>query len=94
MIPTNDKPVPLGGVVTVPQPEIQIADQIHRQVAAILGTLPEDARGAIVGVGTAKGVNLAIAYKLDSGWRVGAYIGKSGWDQPIDGGVVVQKVFR
>jgi len=39
-------------------------------------------------------MNLAVAYKLDSGWSVGAYIGKSGWQQPIAGGVSVMKVFR
>ena len=87
---------PLPGVATVPTRDVPttIAASIRSSVAAVLGDLPADARGAIVGVATEKGMNLAVAYKLDSGWSVGAWVGKSGWKQPVAGGVVVQKVFR
>lgn len=85
---------PLGGVAVVTQPNISISASIREAVARELGALPDDAKGAIVGVATTKGMNLAVAYKLDSGWNVGAFIGKSGWDQPIEGGVLVQRVFR
>lgn len=85
---------PLGGVAVVTQPTISIAASIHSAVAKTLGELPEDAKGAIVGVATEKGMNIAVAYKLEKGWSVAAYIGKSGWDRPIEGGVVVQKIIR
>lgn len=85
---------PLGGVAVVTQPSISIAASIHSAVAKTLGELPPDAKGAIVAVATAKGVNLAVAWKLDKGWDVAAYIGKSGWESPIEGGVVVQKIIR
>ena len=87
---------PIAGVATVPGPMVPttISASIRSSVAAVLGDLPKDAKGAIVGVATEKGMNLAVAYKLDSGWSVGAWVGKSGWKQPVAGGVVVQKVFR
>ena len=94
MAEMNGKVVPFGGVVTVAQPDVMIANSIRKAVADVLGTLPPDAKGALVGVATDKGMNLAVAYKLDSGWSVGAYIGKAGWDRPIEGGVLVQKVFK
>lgn len=85
---------PLGGVAVVTQPNISISASIRDAVARELGALPPDAKGAIVAVATTRGVNLAFAYKLDAGWNVAAYVGKSGWDRPIEGGVVVQKVIR
>lgn len=94
MSTTNGQPVPFGGVVTVAQPEIAIAPSIRKAVADTLGTLPPDAKGAIVWVATARGMNLAAAYKLSSGWEIGAWVGKSGWQSPLDGGVMVQKILR
>lgn len=85
---------PLGGVAIVTQPNVSIAASIQSAVRQTLGELPEDAKGAIVGVATKRGVNIAVAYKLDKGWDVAAWVGKSGWDQPIEGGVVVQKIIR
>lgn len=85
---------PLGGVSVVTQPTVSIASSIHSAVAKTLGDLPPDAKGAIVGVATAKGVNIAVAYKLEKGWDVAAWIGKSGWEAPIEGGVVIQKIIR
>lgn len=85
---------PLGGVAVVHQPEVSIAQSIQTAVKKSLGELPPDAKGAIVGVATARGVNIAVAYKLDKGWDVAAWVGKSGWDQPIEGGVVVQKIIK
>lgn len=92
--PAGQPPAP--GVVVVPT--IAIADSIQRHVAAVLGQLPADAKGAFVAIPTLKGINLAVAYKADNGWQVAGWIGKSGWDQPIlaglDGGLVVQKFWR
>jgi len=90
----NGAVVPFGGVVTVAQPDAIIANSIRKAVADSLGTLPADAKGAIVGVGTAKGMNLAVAYKMDTGWEVAAWIGKSGWNAPVDGGVLIQKTWK
>lgn len=85
---------PLKGVTIVHQPEVSIAASIQNAVKKTLGDLPADAKGAIVGVATTKGLNIAVAYKLEKGWDVAAWVGKSGWDQPLEGGVVVQKIIK
>ena len=85
----------MAGVATVPGPMVPttIAASIRSSVAAVLGDLPADAKGAVVAIATEKGVNLAVAYRGERGLTVGAYIGKE-WSRPIEGGVVVTKIWR
>ena len=70
-----------------------IAASIRASVAAALKDVPEGAKGALVGIATEKGVNVAFAMKYAHGWRVETWIGKD-WHGPVKGGVVVQKIWR
>ena len=79
-----------GVVVT---PATQIGDGIQLAVANVLAGLPPDAHGAIVGIATREGLNLAFAYRVGKGFEVGAWVGKSGWTQPLGAGVTLRKVF-
>ena len=79
--PTGD------GVVTVPTTSVHL--DIQEQVRKSLAGLPEGRTMAVLNVTTQKGINLAIAHKLNDHFEVVGYIGKSGWDQPVEGGVAV-----
>lgn len=79
------------GVAVVP--ESLISDALKAQVALVLAEVPADKTGAIVGIKTARGGNLAFAYRINGVLQVAAWVGKSGWDQPIDRGVAVKWTF-
>lgn len=79
-----------AGVVIAPARVI--SDSIKAAVDRTLGELPPGTHGAIVGIATDKGVNLAIAHRSDHGWEVAAYIGKT-WTGPIEGGAFVKKTW-
>lgn len=85
-------PAPTAGVAWVPvvegpTPTTPISQQIQDQVARVLGTIPPGKSTiAAVTVATGSGFNLAFAHKVDDQWKVAAWVGKSGWDQPISGG--------
>lgn len=87
MADVNGKPVPFAGVVRVPAKAVHI--DIQKQVATLLAGVPQGQTMAVVNVVTGAGVNLAIAHKAGKHWTVGMYVGKSGWDQPIEGGASV-----
>lgn len=70
-----------------------ISASIRASVAAALKDVPENAKGAVVAIATEKGVNLAIAYRGERGLTVGAYVGKQ-WSRPIEGGIIVQQIWR
>ena len=86
---------PVPGVVSLSAEQAPgvIAASIRASVAAALKDVPGDAKGALVGIATEKGVNLVFAMKYEHGWRSEAWIGKD-WTGPIRGGVVVQKIWR
>jgi hypothetical protein len=91
---TNGAVVPFAGVVTVPREAVHI--DIAEQVQKALAGVADGKVMAVVNVQTGKGMNLAIAYreKVADGiwkgsWTVGAYVGKSGWNAPVEGGATV-----
>lgn len=87
MMPVNGVPQPFAGVVTVaPQ---SVHQSIKAQVDNALQGVKEGKTMAILNVKTGSGLNLAVAHKLNENWEVISYVGKSGWQKPIDGGVSI-----
>jgi hypothetical protein len=84
----NGQPVVSApGVVIVPPRAVHL--DIKAQVAkALAGVDPGDTM-AVLSVQTKAGFNLAVAHKFNDEWQVAAYIGKSGWQSPVEGGVSV-----
>lgn len=70
------------GVVTMP-PE-SVHQSIKAQVDAALAGVKAGRTMAILNVHTHKGVNLAVAHRFSDHFEVVAYVGKSGWDRPLD----------
>lgn len=78
---------PFAGVVTVaPQ---SVHQTIKAQVEDALRGVKEGKTMAVLNVKTGSGLNLAIAHKLNDHFEVVTWVGKSGWQKPIDGGVSV-----
>lgn len=83
-----------GGVVhslgpLPPVPPGPIAAMIKSQVHQVLAEIPDGKNGALVAVGTAEGINLAVAHRTGDHFTVVAWIGKS-WTGPLDGGASVR----
>lgn len=76
------------GVIMNAPPAV-LLDAITKQVRDAVATLPEGSRGALVGVATTKGINLAVVSKVNQHVDVTAWVGRS-WGAPIDGGAAVQ----
>ncbi len=84
-------PAPPGVVVAPPQ---VVHLDIHDQVMKSLQRDVEPGHTlAMLSIQTGKGINLAVAHKekvtdgfFEGDWVVESWIGKSGWDQPIDKG--------
>lgn len=80
------------GVVLVPASAVHI--DIHDQVMKSLGRDVEPGHTlAMIGIQTGKGINFAIAHKekvadgfFEGDWVIESWIGKSGWQEPIDKG--------
>lgn len=88
----NNNAPAVPGVVTVPQAAVALS--IQQQAAEFLRMLPPEANGAVLNVETGKGFNLAVAHKSRGGrWGVTTWIGKSGWSEPVSGGVSAQIVW-
>jgi hypothetical protein len=81
--------VPSDKGVAMNVPPASLLDAMTKEVKDAVATLPDGARGALVGVATTKGVNLAVVSKLNGHVDVTAWIGKS-WSEPIAGGSAVQ----
>lgn len=87
MTTTNGVPQAFAGVVTVaPQ---SVHQSIKSQVDAALKGVKEGKTMAILTVKTGSGLNLAVAHKLNDHFEVVSWVGKSGWQKPIEGGVSV-----
>lgn len=74
----------------------QISASLKAHVAAVLAEVPPDKHTALVAVATDRGVNLALAVRRPIGpaeMEIAAWIGKSGWDQPLTGGVSLKAVW-
>ena len=82
---------PSAGVVLA-SPSV-ISDSLKRQVDAVLAQVPADKKAALVTVATTKGFNVAFAYRVGDRLKVASWVGKSGWDQPLDAGVSVTATF-
>jgi hypothetical protein len=83
----NGAPVPFGGVVVAPSSAIHL--DIKRQVAQVLEGVEPGETMAVVNVRTGSGVNLAVAHKFNDEWQVDLWVGKSGWDKPIEYGATL-----
>ena len=74
-----------GGVALAPPSAISL--DLERQVQAVLDTMPADTTTAALDIHTKRGVNLVIASKSANGKLTASmWVGKSGWDQPINEG--------
>lgn len=62
---------------------------IQQEVATMLAGVAPGRTMAVFTIKTARGVNLAVAHKWDHAWSTHLWIGKSGWDQPVAGGVAL-----
>ena len=78
---------PFAGVVVVPPQSVH--QTIKQQVDDALRGVKEGKTMAVLTVKTGAGANLAIAHKINDHFEVVSYIGKSGWQSPISGGVSV-----
>lgn len=76
-----------AGVVTVPAQSVH--QSIKDQVDAALQGVKEGKTMAVLTVKTGAGANVAIAHKMGDDWSVALFVGKSGWQQPISGGVSI-----
>ena len=80
--------MPLSGVA-MNAPPASLMDAVTKQVKDAVATLPPGAKGALVGIATTKGVNLALVSKVNNHVDVTAWVGKS-WGTPVNGGAAVQ----
>lgn len=86
--PTPPTPVPASllppGVVYSLAPPVGLSDQLARAVERAVAAIPPDRHGAVIGVLTERGTNLVLAGRAADGrLQAQAWIGKSGWDQPL-----------
>lgn len=80
---------PVAKGVAMNPPPASILEAVTKQVHDAMATLPSSGRGAIVGVATTTGVNLAVVSKVGSHIAVTSWIGRS-WGSPVSGGAAVQ----
>ena len=83
----NGAPVPFGGVITVPAKAVHL--DIKAQVAKALEGVDKADTMAVVNVRTGAGINLAVAHKFNDEWDVALWVGKSGWQSPLEYGATV-----
>ena len=74
---------PVPGVATVFDTKNIISADLERQVRLELDKLDVGQSTALLNVHTQKGVNLVVASRINDKLTATAWIGKSGWDQPI-----------
>lgn len=75
---------PLNGVATVPQHTI--GEDLDRQVKLMLDGMAPGTHSAVLNVNTKKGVNLVFASKVNDKLTATLWVGKSGWDLPVNQG--------
>jgi hypothetical protein len=80
---------PVAKGVSMNPPPASILEAVTKQVHDAVATLPPGGKGALVGVATTTGVNLAVVAKVGTHIDVTSWIGKS-WGQPVAGGAAVQ----
>lgn len=87
MASLNGASVPFAGVVTV-EPQ-SVHQSIKAQVDDALRGVKEGKTMAILTVQTGSGLNMAVAHRFNEHFEVVSWVGKSGWQKPIEGGVSV-----
>ena len=80
---------PVTKGVAMNAPPASILGELTKQVHDAVAMLPPDGKGALVGVATTTGVNLAVVAKVGGHTNIVGWAGKS-WGQPISGGAAVQ----
>jgi len=75
--------------VAMNAPPAAILVELTKQVHDAVATLPPGKNGALVGVATTTGVNLAVVAKAGEHVKVVGWAGRT-WGQPISGGAAVQ----
>lgn len=83
----NGNPISFAGVVQVPEQSVH--QSIKSQVDAALQGVKAGKTMAILTVKTGTGANLAVAHKFNEHFEVVSWIGKSGWQSPVEGGVAL-----
>lgn len=94
-LPPLQPPPGVPGVVVLPPPAVHL--DIHTQVQKFLKAELKDGQTmAMLSLTTDQGLNLAIAHKekvtegfFEGDWIVESWIGKSGFDKPLAGGIQV-----
>lgn len=71
-------------------PPAHLIPDIRKSIDLAVAQLPDWKRGAVVGVATEAGVNAAVVAKLDHGWTVTSWIGKT-WHAPVSEGASVMR---
>lgn len=92
MADTIANPFPVPGVAFNPPPAHIFAD-VMANINHAIASLPPDADGAIIGIGTDTGANAVFVARLPAGFAVQAWIGKN-WGERVTYGAEVQKVFK
>lgn len=81
--------VPPGVGVAMNTPPSSLLQSINKEIKDAVATLPPESKGALVGVTTTEGVNLALVSRVNKKVDVTAWIGKT-WGAPVKGGAAVQ----
>lgn len=75
------------GVVHSLAPPPNLSASIAAAVERTMRTIPPDKHGALITVVTESGANLVVAVRTPGGAvQAQAWIGKSGWDRPLEAG--------
>lgn len=83
-----------GHGVQYTPPPLEVLPSITAAVNTALANMDDDAKAALIGLGTDKGVNGAFLLKTDSGWNVALWIGKD-WREPgVEWGAGVIKQWK
>jgi hypothetical protein len=75
--------------VAFTDPPAKLILDVSRHINEVLATLPADTQGAIVAVGTDRGINVAVVHKVNDRFAVSAWIGKD-WGSKVTGGAMVR----
>jgi hypothetical protein len=80
--------------VAMNPPPLTLLPSISAAVAKACESIPKDKHGALVAIGTANGVNLAVVGKIGDDFAVTAWIGRS-WkkDAALDWGAEMKLTF-
>lgn len=81
------KQLPPG--VQFTDPPARLILDVSRHINEVLATLPENTQGAVVGIVTDRGINVAVVHKFNDTFAVSTWIGKD-WGSKVTGGAMVR----